>query len=344
MESNAASLKFSAGEGEDVAVFLQSVQQEAFAQRRQRDDVWIADYAATLLKGPRALKWYYKLDDEVQGSWKKLRVAMMSRFAKGVGEEDEEEEEGRRIVPTSVLSRVGEEGEGESWESPPPGYSNQSPTSPMASGSRRPVTAGARLGGGGGVPRATRSAITSTMYSTSTTASNSNSSGSGRSASSRSTSGYSYPYPITASADSFSIRPLPPPPPSSASMRTTTSSQHSSVPSGRRMIPDASEIESMMNQRSRAASLDRVGEWSDMDQNAHGNMRQGSTTTFGHGRTSEYTEAYIQRQQQQQQGSSRSPPGSRSRSSGSNTPPMRSLSEREGAMLSDRMFASFVSP
>lgn len=65
--------------GEDVTSFLQNIQKDAFTQERQRDDIWVADYALTWLGG-EALAWYYDLDEETQGSWRKLRVALLSRF------------------------------------------------------------------------------------------------------------------------------------------------------------------------------------------------------------------------------------------------------------------------
>ncbi|KAG8874158.1 hypothetical protein FRB97_006106 [Tulasnella sp. 331] len=65
--------------GEDVSQFLHHIEHESFQQGRQRDNTWIADYALTLLRG-RALMWYYRLDEESQSSWRRLRLAIVNEF------------------------------------------------------------------------------------------------------------------------------------------------------------------------------------------------------------------------------------------------------------------------
>ncbi|KAG8874504.1 hypothetical protein FRB97_005871 [Tulasnella sp. 331] len=70
---------FTGSDTEDVTLFCQEIQMAAFEEDRQRDDAWIADYAGALLTGV-ALRWYITLDQDVQCSWKKLRVSMLERF------------------------------------------------------------------------------------------------------------------------------------------------------------------------------------------------------------------------------------------------------------------------
>ncbi|KAG9024422.1 hypothetical protein FRB95_011533 [Tulasnella sp. JGI-2019a] len=68
------------GEGlEDVATFMQNVQEVAFAQGRQRDDEWRTDYVGTRLAGA-AMRWYLLLDDEIRYTWAKLCRALLQRF------------------------------------------------------------------------------------------------------------------------------------------------------------------------------------------------------------------------------------------------------------------------
>ncbi|KAG8993121.1 hypothetical protein FRB94_011050 [Tulasnella sp. JGI-2019a] len=70
---------FSGGDSEDVTVFIRNVQEAAFAQGRQRDDEWRADYVGTRLTGA-AMRWYLLLDDEIRFSWAKLCRALLQKF------------------------------------------------------------------------------------------------------------------------------------------------------------------------------------------------------------------------------------------------------------------------
>lgn len=51
----------------------------AFQQGKQRDDEWVADFAATCFGG-EALEWYVDLDEESQTSWRKLRARLIQRW------------------------------------------------------------------------------------------------------------------------------------------------------------------------------------------------------------------------------------------------------------------------
>ncbi|KAG9024727.1 hypothetical protein FS837_005219 [Tulasnella sp. UAMH 9824] len=72
--------------------FITAIVKLAFAQGKQRDDQWMADFAATCMVN-NAMRWWSTLDEEVQGSWKLLRHAMLSKyrpmFHGGSGEEAE---------------------------------------------------------------------------------------------------------------------------------------------------------------------------------------------------------------------------------------------------------------
>lgn len=196
MESNVP-LTFSGEEGEDVALFLQRVQQEAFTQGKQRDDSWIADYAGTLMGGS-ALRWYYKLDDEVQGSWKKLRLAMNEHFTFNAGDQ----QRGERLRSPST----------ETFETAPPNYSathsrrntNASVFSSYTARSRTPM--GARP-------------MPQTSHSTYSTLSTNTNSTYASPAPTQTTFGSGYPGSSTHGhaqtySQSLSVRPLPPLPPS----------------------------------------------------------------------------------------------------------------------------------
>ncbi|KAG8952251.1 hypothetical protein FRC04_004958, partial [Tulasnella sp. 424] len=59
--------------------FVQKVQRIAFQQGKQRDDDWVADFAATCFSG-EALEWYIGLDEETQTSWRKLRAGLIHQW------------------------------------------------------------------------------------------------------------------------------------------------------------------------------------------------------------------------------------------------------------------------
>ncbi|KAG9037212.1 hypothetical protein FRB95_006465 [Tulasnella sp. JGI-2019a] len=73
-------LTFSGRPDEDVTLFLQNVKRIAFAQGRQKDEGWLADYVETCLAGA-ALRWFSELEDTAgDQSWKVLRRAFLERF------------------------------------------------------------------------------------------------------------------------------------------------------------------------------------------------------------------------------------------------------------------------
>lgn len=85
-------LQFRGQDGTECRNFIAALLKIAFAQGKQRDDQWMADFAATCMVDD-ALAWWSALDEEVQGSWKLLRQAMLSTYRSmfygGSGEEAE---------------------------------------------------------------------------------------------------------------------------------------------------------------------------------------------------------------------------------------------------------------
>lgn len=84
--------KFRGKDAAECEEFIAAILKHAFAQGKQRDDQWMADFAATCLAND-AIRWWSLLDEEVQGSWKLLRRAMILKyrplFYGGSGEEAE---------------------------------------------------------------------------------------------------------------------------------------------------------------------------------------------------------------------------------------------------------------
>ncbi|KAG8929916.1 hypothetical protein FRC01_003541 [Tulasnella sp. 417] len=72
-------MSFHGSQSESSGDFVQSVARVAFERGRIDDDRWVAQYASTYLNGD-ALLWYCKLDEETQGSWKKLRSSLLEQF------------------------------------------------------------------------------------------------------------------------------------------------------------------------------------------------------------------------------------------------------------------------
>ncbi|KAG9044081.1 hypothetical protein FS837_008818 [Tulasnella sp. UAMH 9824] len=91
-EKDSDQLQFRGQDAIECKNFVAALIKLAFTQGKQRDDQWIADFAATCMADD-ALVWWSALDEEVQGSWKLLRQAMLSEygsmFCGGSGEEAE---------------------------------------------------------------------------------------------------------------------------------------------------------------------------------------------------------------------------------------------------------------
>lgn len=70
---------FNGSDGAEAEDFVTAVRRRAFAEGRQRDQAWMADYAATCLKG-NAVRWFQALDREVREDWELLSRALLERW------------------------------------------------------------------------------------------------------------------------------------------------------------------------------------------------------------------------------------------------------------------------
>jgi len=68
-------------DGQECEQFIYAIRNRALAEGKQRNDEWMADVAAACLIDD-ALRWFETLDEEVQGSWKRLRPALLFQYPK----------------------------------------------------------------------------------------------------------------------------------------------------------------------------------------------------------------------------------------------------------------------
>lgn len=66
-------------DGVEAEEWVCAVRHKALSLGRQRDNDWVADFASTCLAGD-ALRWYENLDEDVQGDWRKLRLAILTQW------------------------------------------------------------------------------------------------------------------------------------------------------------------------------------------------------------------------------------------------------------------------
>ncbi|KAG8922260.1 hypothetical protein FRC01_014267 [Tulasnella sp. 417] len=74
--ASAEEITFYGIDGEEAENFLRTIRKRALMEGKQRDNAWIADFAALCFAGD-ALRWYETLDDDVQLDWSKLRRAIL---------------------------------------------------------------------------------------------------------------------------------------------------------------------------------------------------------------------------------------------------------------------------
>lgn len=72
-------LEFRGEDSEECHKFISAVLKYAYAQGKQRDDEWVADFAATCFKG-EALRWWTGVGPQTQESWKLLRHSMSRKY------------------------------------------------------------------------------------------------------------------------------------------------------------------------------------------------------------------------------------------------------------------------
>ncbi|KAG9005483.1 hypothetical protein FRB90_010370 [Tulasnella sp. 427] len=85
---------------EKAATFIQSINRQAYAQGKARDDEWLAQYAAACL-AEDALAWYYSLTEEVQNSWRKICPTLLKQFPSKVAETKAVFEADSDIIPAA---------------------------------------------------------------------------------------------------------------------------------------------------------------------------------------------------------------------------------------------------
>jgi len=59
--------------------FISRVTGIAFTNGKTGDSAWVANLAATGLRG-EAMRWWMDLDDDIQSDWKQLRKALVGRY------------------------------------------------------------------------------------------------------------------------------------------------------------------------------------------------------------------------------------------------------------------------
>lgn len=77
-------ITFGGSPGESPTLFVRSIQRLAFQQDRVDDDRWIAHYVSTCFDGD-ALLWYSELDEQIQSSWRSIRIALLRRYPPTTG-------------------------------------------------------------------------------------------------------------------------------------------------------------------------------------------------------------------------------------------------------------------
>ncbi|KAG8916518.1 hypothetical protein FRC01_003015 [Tulasnella sp. 417] len=72
-------LEFRGKDLKECEDFIAAINKQARAEGKFRDDQWIADLVGASMAGD-TLIWWSSLDEEVRGSWMRLRKAMLSRY------------------------------------------------------------------------------------------------------------------------------------------------------------------------------------------------------------------------------------------------------------------------
>lgn len=80
-DSSPDSLVFSGSSPEECETFVSTIRKRALAEKKHRDNEWIAYLASSCFVGD-ALYWYEDLDQEIQDDWSRLRPAMMAKFGR----------------------------------------------------------------------------------------------------------------------------------------------------------------------------------------------------------------------------------------------------------------------
>lgn len=76
---SASEPSFSGANGTECEGFIKAVRKYAFKEGKQKDYLWIAEYAATCFEGP-ALRWHRALPEEVRSDWRLLEENLLSKY------------------------------------------------------------------------------------------------------------------------------------------------------------------------------------------------------------------------------------------------------------------------
>ncbi|KIO29814.1 hypothetical protein M407DRAFT_21065 [Tulasnella calospora MUT 4182] len=79
-DSNPDELVFRGSSPEECETFVSTIRKRALAEKKHRDDEWIAYLASSCFVGD-AFYWYEDLDKEIQDDWSRLRPALVARIA-----------------------------------------------------------------------------------------------------------------------------------------------------------------------------------------------------------------------------------------------------------------------
>ncbi|KAG9048438.1 hypothetical protein FS837_012886 [Tulasnella sp. UAMH 9824] len=77
--SSSSKILFLGESAEEAEDFIFAIKERAYAKGKQKDNVWIADFASICF-AKQALRWYEELDEETQSDWKLLRRAILAKY------------------------------------------------------------------------------------------------------------------------------------------------------------------------------------------------------------------------------------------------------------------------
>ncbi|KAG8911229.1 hypothetical protein FRC01_005835, partial [Tulasnella sp. 417] len=70
---------FTGGSAEEAEDFIFAIKKRAYSKGKHKDNVWIADFVSVCF-AKKALRWYERLDEEIQDDWKLLKRAILDEY------------------------------------------------------------------------------------------------------------------------------------------------------------------------------------------------------------------------------------------------------------------------
>ncbi|KAG8941818.1 hypothetical protein FRC04_004060, partial [Tulasnella sp. 424] len=77
--SGSGKILFYGESAEEAEDFIFAIKERAYAEGKQKDNAWIADFASICF-AKKALRWYEELNEETQSDWKLLRQAILAKY------------------------------------------------------------------------------------------------------------------------------------------------------------------------------------------------------------------------------------------------------------------------